>query len=36
VILNEAVKLAKKFSSEEAGAFVNGILDAVHKSIAAK
>ena len=36
VILNEAVELAKKFSSEEAGAFVNGILDAVHKSIAAK
>ncbi len=36
VILNEAVELAKKFSSEEAGSFVNGILDAVHKSIAAK
>ncbi|MGB6599442.1 MAG: transcription antitermination factor NusB [Candidatus Acidiferrum sp.] len=36
VILNEAVDLAKKFSSEEAGSFVNGILDAVHKSIAAK
>jgi N utilization substance protein B len=36
VILNEAVDLAKKFSSEEAGAFVNGILDAVHKGIAAK
>jgi N utilization substance protein B len=31
VILNEAVELAKKFSSEEAGSFVNGILDAVHK-----
>lgn len=36
VILNEAVELAKKFSSEEAGAFVNGILDAIHKSLAAK
>ena len=34
VILNEAVQLAKKFSSEEAGSFVNGILDAVHKSLA--
>jgi N utilization substance protein B len=34
VILNEAVELAKKFSSEEAGSFVNGILDAVHKSLA--
>ena len=33
VVLNEAVDLAKKFSSEEAGSFVNGILDAVHKSI---
>jgi N utilization substance protein B len=36
VILNEAVQLAKKFSSEEAGSFVNGILDAVHKSLANK
>jgi transcription antitermination protein NusB len=34
VILNEAVELAKKFSSEEAGSFVNAILDAVHKSLA--
>src|SRR6202171_622421 len=36
VILNEAVDLAKKFSSEDAGAFVNGILDAVRKSLIAK
>jgi N utilization substance protein B len=36
VILNEAVNLAKKFSSEEAGSFVNGILDAVHKSLKEK
>lgn len=27
VVLNEAVELAKRFSSEEAAAFVNGILD---------
>jgi N utilization substance protein B len=33
VILNEAVDLAKKFSSEEASSFVNGILDAIHKSL---
>ena len=33
VVLNEAVELAKKFSSEESGAFVNGILDAVYKSL---
>jgi len=33
VVINEAVELAKKFSSEEAGSFVNGILDACHKSL---
>jgi transcription antitermination protein NusB len=32
VVLNEAVELAKKFSSEESAAFVNGVLDSVHKS----
>jgi N utilization substance protein B len=36
VVLNEAVGLAKKFSSEESGAFVNGILDAAHKSLQKK
>jgi transcription antitermination protein NusB len=36
VILNEAVDLAKKYSSAEAGAFVNGVLDAVHKSLQKK
>jgi transcription antitermination protein NusB len=35
VVLNEAVELAKKFSSEESAPFVNGILDAVHKSLIA-
>ena len=33
VVLNEAVDLAKKFSSEDSGAFVNGILDAFRKSL---
>jgi N utilization substance protein B len=33
VVLNEAVELAKKFSSEESGAFVNGILDAFRKTM---
>jgi N utilization substance protein B len=33
VVLNEAVDLAKKFSSEESGGFVNGILDSVHKAL---
>ena len=36
VVLNEAVELAKKFSSEESGAFVNGVLGAVHKSLITK
>jgi N utilization substance protein B len=36
VVLNEAVELAKKFSSEESGAFVNGVLDSVHKSFTIK
>jgi N utilization substance protein B len=29
VVLNEAVELAKTFSSEEAAGFVNGVLDSV-------
>jgi N utilization substance protein B len=36
VVINEAVDLAKKFSSEEAGAFVNGILDTYRKSVPAR
>lgn len=32
VVLNEAVDLAKKFSSEDSGSFVNGVLDAVYKA----
>ena len=36
VVINEAVELAKKFSSEEAGGFVNGILDACHKALRAE
>jgi len=33
VVINEAVDLAKKFSSEDAGGFVNGILDTYRKSL---
>jgi transcription antitermination protein NusB len=36
VVLNEAVELAKKFSSEDSGAFVNGVLDSIHKSLTIK
>jgi transcription antitermination protein NusB len=33
VVINEAVDLAKKFSSEDAGGFVNGILDTYRKAL---
>jgi N utilization substance protein B len=33
VVINEAVELAKKFSSEESGGFVNGILDTFRKTL---
>jgi N utilization substance protein B len=36
VVINEAVELAKKYSSEDAGGFVNAILDAYRKSLPAK
>jgi len=32
VTLNEAVNLAKKFSQEESGKFVNGVLDKINHS----
>ena len=31
-VINEAIELAKKFSGEDSGGFVNGILDAVSKA----
>jgi transcription antitermination protein NusB len=31
VVIDEALELAKKFSSGEAPAFLNGVLDAAHK-----
>ena len=34
VVLNEALELAKTFSSEDAVPFINGVLDAVLKSTA--
>jgi transcription antitermination protein NusB len=33
VVIDEAIELAKKFSSDEAPAFLNGILDAAYKSL---
>jgi N utilization substance protein B len=35
VVINEALELAKKFSSEDSAAFLNGVLDAIHKAKAA-
>ncbi|MFB0528085.1 MAG: transcription antitermination factor NusB [bacterium] len=32
VIINEAVELAKKYSTEESGKFVNGILDKIREA----
>jgi N utilization substance protein B len=36
VIINEALELAKKFSTEEAAPFINGILDAATKAATEK
>lgn len=33
VIINEAIEIAKKYSSEVAGKFINGILDGINKAI---
>lgn len=33
VSIDEAIELAKKYSSEDSGSFVNGVLDAIAKKI---
>ena len=33
VVINEAIELAKKFSSDKSPSFVNGVLDAVFKKL---
>lgn len=33
VAINEAIELGKQFSSEDSGAFINGVLDSIRKSI---
>jgi N utilization substance protein B len=33
VIIDEAIEIGKKYGSEESGAFINGILDAVKKKM---
>jgi N utilization substance protein B len=36
VVINEALEIAKKFSTEEAVPFINGILDAIRKEMDAE
>jgi len=36
VVINEAIELAKKFSTDKSGQFVNGVLDAVLKKIVSR
>jgi N utilization substance protein B len=33
VVINEALEIAKKFSTQESSRFINGILDRVHKEL---
>ena len=33
VVLNEAVELARRFSADESVGFVNGVLDAIRKTL---
>jgi transcription antitermination factor NusB len=35
VVINEAIELAKKYSTEKSGPFVNGVLDAILKKLRA-
>jgi N utilization substance protein B len=35
VSINEAIDIAKRFSTDKSGAFINGILDAVYKDLLA-
>jgi N utilization substance protein B len=36
VVIDEALELAKKFSSEDASGFLNGVLDAAYKALEPK
>jgi len=36
VVINEAIELAKKFSTAQSSGFVNGVLDAVSKKLKVK
>lgn len=32
VVINEAIELSKRFSAQESNAFINGLLDQIHKA----
>lgn len=36
IVINEAIEIAKRYSGEEASVFINGILDAVRRSLGAE
>ncbi len=36
VVINEALELARTFSTEESVKFINGMLDAIRKKLAAR
>jgi transcription antitermination factor NusB len=36
VVINEAIEIAKKFSSDKSAPFINGVLDAVFRKIGAE
>jgi N utilization substance protein B len=36
IVMNEAIEIAKRYSGEESAVFVNGVLDAVVRGLAAK
>jgi transcription antitermination protein NusB len=33
VAINEAIEIAKKYGTSESGAFINGVLDSINKSV---
>ena len=33
VTINEAIEIAKNFSTAKSGTFINGVLDAIHKDL---
>jgi N utilization substance protein B len=33
IIINEAIEISKKYSTENSGRFINGILDSIFKKV---